>query len=94
MQKTAAATKIVIVTETPQAFEALQRGASGLQQSLSQAGFDPDEMTFEQQSERGERETAEDRREREGRGRLDDSDDDKRVAVIRPAQAEDRGLFL
>ncbi|MEM6912871.1 MAG: flagellar hook-length control protein FliK [Pseudomonadota bacterium] len=94
MQKTSGATKIVIVTETPQAFEALQRGASGLQLSLSQAGFDPDEMTFEQQSQRGERETAEDRRERDDRRPFDEPDDDKRVAVIRPAQAEDRGLFL
>ena len=94
MQKTAGATKIMIVTETPQAFEALQRGASGLQQSLSQAGFDADEMTFEQHSQRGERETAEERRERDDRRPFDETDEDRRVAVIRPAEPEDRGLFL
>lgn len=94
MQKTAGATKIMIVTETPQAFEALQRGASGLQQSLSQAGFDPDEMTFEQHSERREQETAEERRDRDERRPFDDTDDEKRVAVIRPAQPQDSGLFL
>ncbi|MEO1656218.1 MAG: flagellar hook-length control protein FliK [Pseudomonadota bacterium] len=94
MQKTSGATKIMIVTETPQAFEALQRGASGLQQSLSQAGFDADEMTFEQHSQRGEREAAEERRDRDERRPFDEPDDEKRVAVIRPAEEADQGLFL
>ncbi len=95
MQKNAGTTKIMIVTETPQAFEALQRGASGLQQSLSQAGFDPDEMTFEHHGDRREQETAEERRERNDHHRpFDETDDEKRVAVIRPAEAADQGLFL
>lgn len=94
MQKNAGTTKIMIVTETPQAFEALQRGANGLQQSMSQAGFDPDEMTFEHHGDRREHETAEERGERNDHRPFDEPDDEKRVAVIRPAEAADQGLFL
>ncbi|MEM9809748.1 MAG: flagellar hook-length control protein FliK [Pseudomonadota bacterium] len=95
MQKVGGVAKVIIVAETAQAFEALQRGASGLQQSLSQSGFDPDEMIFEQRGEdRREREAAEERRERQGDSAQDEQNDERNLAVIRPMGEDDRGLFL
>ncbi|GGY50936.1 flagellar hook-length control protein FliK [Parvularcula lutaonensis] len=100
MQKTNGATRLVIITETAQAFEALARGAHGLQQSLQQAGFDADDMRFEHRDGEGgqrEQQQADERRERhESRRGFDEAlDDERREVIIRPAiSSEDRRVFL
>jgi hypothetical protein len=96
LQKSGTVTRLTIVTETAQAFEALQRGASGLQQSLSQAGFDTEDMRFEHKDGRGEdhQDTADERRERSERDRNRREDEARREVLIRPAGPADRRVFL
>jgi hypothetical protein len=99
LQKTGTVTRVTIVTETAQAFEALARGAHGLQQNLSQAGFETDDLRFshrEEQDHREQRQTFEERRDRDHHSRRETSDqDERREVLIRPAlTAADRQLFL
>lgn len=96
LQKNGGVTRLTIVTETPQAFEALARGATALQLNLGQAGFETDDLVFEQREEReGQERPADERQERPDR-RLDgrDQQEERREVMIRPAGREDRGLFL
>lgn len=96
LQKSGAVTRVTIVTETAQAFEALARGAGGLQQSLQQSGFDADDLTFEHREHRdGDQQAeAEERRERRGRGQPA-AGEERGEVLVRPATTpQDRLLFL
>lgn len=99
MQKTAGTTRLVIITETAQAFEALARGAHGLQQSLQQAGFDADDMRFEHREGQGDhrQQQADQKNDRRDDHRAWDEtlEDERREVIVRPAISfEDRRVFL
>ena len=96
LQKSGAVTRLTIVTETAQAFEALARGATGLQASLQQSGFDPDDLQFEhREGGSDQREAAEERRERREDARRESDPTERREVLVRPAvSAADQALFL
>ena len=96
LQKSGSNTRLLIVTENPQAFEALQRGAQGLQASLQQSGFDADDLQFQHQGERGEhREATDERRERRDDHRSETDPQERREVIVRPAlTSADQALFL
>ncbi|MCQ8185484.1 flagellar hook-length control protein FliK [Parvularcula maris] len=101
LQKSGTVTRVTIVTETAQAFDALARGAGGLQQSLSQAGFETDDLRFshregDDQESGSRREAYEERREQHGERRsAREHAEERREVFIRPAlSADDRQLFL
>lgn len=97
LHKSGAVTRLTIVTETAQAFEALQRGAGGLQQSLQQSGFDADDLVFDHREGRGEGRQSEmqERREREERRPYEEQmQEERREVLVRPAGPNDRIVFL
>jgi flagellar hook-length control protein FliK len=99
LQKSGSVTRVTIVTETAQAFDALARNAGGLQQNLSQAGFETDDLRFshreEEQPNEGRRGAYEERRDRHPQHRSDRDQDERREVLVRPAvSAADRQIFL
>ncbi|MEE4211076.1 MAG: flagellar hook-length control protein FliK [Parvularcula sp.] len=84
LQKSGTVTRLTIVAESPQAFEALQRGAGGLQFALQQSGFDADEMVFEQH--RDDQPERDGEKREDGRSRRDEQHaDDRREVFFRLA---------
>ncbi|NNU17390.1 hypothetical protein HK107_13745 [Parvularcula sp. ZS-1/3] len=99
LQKSGAVTRVTIVTETAQAFEALARGSTALQQNLAQSGFDPDELNFMSRDGREEQREAfaDERRERreDARREGDGEEAPRREIHVRAASTpQDRLLFL
>jgi hypothetical protein len=82
MHKSGTMTRVTIVAESQQAFEALQRGAGGLQHALQQAGFDADEMRFEHREQQDGNRQSSDRDERQ-RNRDDDERAERRESFAR-----------
>jgi len=96
LQKSGTLTRVVVVTETAQAFEALKAGVGGLQQSLSQAGFEADEVRFESREDRenGRQAEADERQDRrEGREARDDAEE-RRELIVRTSDFTGRTVLL
>ncbi|MEM1381387.1 MAG: flagellar hook-length control protein FliK [Pseudomonadota bacterium] len=99
LQRTGTVTRVTVVTETAQAFEALKQGAQSLQQSLADAGFDTDDLRFQSGEDRGDgrQRQADERQDRDERARrsadLNETEERTQV-VIRPADQRDRVVFL
>lgn len=96
LQKSGALTRVLVVTETAQAFEALKAGAGGLQQSLAQAGFDADEVRFETREDReqGRQTEADERQERREGHDAHDEREERRELVIRHYEFTGRTVLL
>ncbi|NRA29280.1 MAG: flagellar hook-length control protein FliK [Parvularculaceae bacterium] len=96
LQKSGAVTRVLVVTETAQAFEALKAGAGGLQQSLSQAGFDADEVRFETREDReqGRHAEADERQERRQGRDAGEEREERRELVISHYEFTGRTVLL